>query len=390
MNGISLHAHKAIKELGDIDHLNGIIRGCIWDPQLGHSERHPNATFFGEVEWYLSCRQIAHAGDTFNTYCQCILAEIIHADAAQWDTVKKLLRSKTREEAILRLRKQGEADTLVREALRDKFKVLWCNEIEIICELRNKVVHQAGLDPEGKVLQKAGEFPPGKHPIQPPDLPSDDFPVACATDGRLLIDARSAHWATRFVQHHIHLMDQTICHRFGVAQVSKPMPGLSFRMRNGAHPQLLLPGTPLPKPPEPKLPSPAPPLPKLPIIEPTISSDEKSCASTWREIKSQLYEWVRATCEAAGIQIQTAECNVAGNPLPHTLTNHEIHIGYQLTSTDPSSTKSNFIGIRIRQNHFVPFVTLWSTKTMMRDFPVPAELDQLKEAIRTAIHATVS
>ncbi len=81
---------------------------------------------------------------------------------------------------------------------------------------------------------------------------------------------------------------------------------------------------------------------------------------------------------------------MAGHPLPHTLTNHEIHIGYELTSTDPSSAKSNFLGIRIRQNHFEPFVTLWSTKTMMRDFPVVAELDQLKEAIRTAIHATVS
>lgn len=56
-------------DLNQVDWSGAIIRGCIWDPQLGAPGSHPNGRFFGEIERYLSGRQIAHAADAFNTYC---------------------------------------------------------------------------------------------------------------------------------------------------------------------------------------------------------------------------------------------------------------------------------------------------------------------------------
>ena len=391
MKGQSSHAYHALKGLHHTNHLNGIIRGCIWDPQLGSRGQHPNAVFFGEVEWYLTCRQIAYAGDTFNTYCQNILAEILAMNPQLWKEVSKHLRPKNdAEDAIGRLRIQRQLDGYVREALRDTLGISWCNEIEIICELRNKIVHQAGFDPEGEVAGKVKEFPPGKYWLPPAGLNSAEVPLDCGTDGKLIIDARTAHWATLWVAHHIHQMDQCICHRFGVARVKRPPLSSTFHMREGAHPQILFPGMPLPKAPDIPAPAVAPPLPELPPYDPMANPKEKACADAWHRIQNELDAIVRRVCDEAAIEIQGIECNLAGHPLGHTIVNHEIHLGYQLGSPDPACTRSNRVGIRIRQNDFDPFVTIWSTKTMMKDFRNIEDLDPLEEEIVTAIHATLA
>lgn len=371
-----------------MDHLNGIIRGCIWDPNLGAGNQHPNARFFSDVEWYLTCRQITHAGDIFNTYCQNILAEILEADATQWEKTKEKLSHKNREAAIKSLRSQRESDRGVREVLRDSLGVAWCNEIEIICKLRNKVVHQAGLDSKGEVIATAKKFPPGEYRLRPTDLDPQEFPVACTPEGKLQIDARSAHWATRWVEHHIHLMDQNICHRFELERKRRPAPSHSFQMREGAHPQLLLPGTPLPKAPAPPAPIPAPPLPELPNLEPVVSPEEATCAKIWHELQQNLDAFVREICEAYEIQIKDQERRPAGQLLPHTLSNHDIHLGYKLSPADSISERHNHLGIRIRQINFEPFVTIWSTKTVMRDFTDATRLEEMKDELVTAIHAT--
>lgn len=117
---------------------------------------------------------------------------------------------------------------------------------------------------------------------------------------------------------------------------------------------------------------------------------EKSCANTWHELRAELDATVRRISDEAGIEIKGLECNLAGHPLGHTIANHEIHLGYHLGSPDPICTKSNRLGIRIRQSDFEPFVTIWSTKTMMKDFRNVEELDPLAEEIIAAIHATLA
>lgn len=390
MKGSSVHAHQALKELNNVDWLNGVIRGCIWDPQLGTPDKHPNIRFFGEVERYLTGRQIAHAGDTLNTYCQNILAAILDADASQWSAVQNLLRAKTREEAIAALHKQRENDTSVRKSLRERLGIFWCNELEIICALRNKMVHQAGIDHEGEVLATTKLFPPGQHPLPPPDLARDEFPIECSADGTLLVDARSAHWATRHVSYQIHLMDQNICYRFCVAREPRPMPSLGFHMREGSHPRILFPGSPLPKPPAIPAPSPAPSLPELPPLQFMADPKEQACMETWNHLRRELDAAVRSICDKCGLQIDGIEGNVAGHPSSHTIAHHELHACYDLSSPDPSVQKSNRIGIRMRQRNLAPFVTIWSTKTVMRDFNRVDDLTQMKEELTAAIHATLS
>ncbi len=96
------HAIRTIEGLSSSWFINWILRGSIHDPALGGSEHHQNWRVFGAMEWYLSERQISHAGDSLNTYCQLILAEILQRSEPAWDEVKSVLQktgSKTREKA---------------------------------------------------------------------------------------------------------------------------------------------------------------------------------------------------------------------------------------------------------------------------------------------------
>lgn len=389
MKGQSIHAHLALQELHNVDWLNGVIRGCIWDESLGSPETHPNIRLFGEVERYLSCRQIAHAGDTFNTYCQNILAAILEADPSQWPKVKNLLREKTVEAEISRLRKQKDYDEPVREALRDRLDVFWCNELEIICTLRNKIVHQAAIDHEREVAQTTAKFPPGQHPLPPPDL-EPGFPVEVGADGSLLVDAKSAHWANIYVGYHIHAMDQTICHQFGVPREPRPRPSLPFHFSGGKNYRVLWPGTPLPKPLPIQRPRPAPALPPLPPISPMLDAKEIACAQKWHALRGELDGVVRAICEQSGVEIDGIFRHLAGTPAPHTIAHHEFHLGYDLRPVASSESRQNRLGIRIRQKNFVPFITIWSDRTMMRDFEQTDNIAAIKEELTKAIHATVS
>ncbi len=387
MKGQSLPAHNALKELHDVDWLNGVIRGCIWDESLGPPESHPNIRLFGEVERYLSHRQIAHAGDTFNTYCQNILAEILEADPSQWATVADLFGKRSREEIIAALRRQKGRDDNVRKALRERLGIFWCNELEIVCTLRNKIVHQAGIDHARDVEKTVADYLPGKHPLPPPEL-EPAFPVQWAEDGALLLDAKAAHWATRYVGYHVHLMDQNICHRFGVPRERRPMPSSSFKFRGGGPYRALFPGMPLPKPaPTPK-PRPTPPLPPLPPIPPMPDAKEIACAQKWYALRDELDTTVRAICDESGVEMDGVFGQLAGNPSPTTIACHDMHLGYDLRPAGASEEKQNRLGIRIRQRGFLPFVTVWSDKTMMRDFDEVDDLSKIREEITTAVHAT--
>jgi hypothetical protein len=389
MKGQSIHAHIALKELHNVDWLNGVIRGCIWDESLGPPETHPNIRLFDEVERYLSFRQIAHAGDTFNTYCQNILAAILEADPSHWPKIKDLLRAKSAADAITALRKQKENDHKVRTALRERLAVSWCNELEIICTLRNKIVHQAAIDHEREVAQTVAKFPPGQHKFPPPDL-EPGFPVEVSPDGTLLVDAKTAHWATWYVAYHIHLLDQTICHQFRVPREPRPLPSLSFHFSGGKSYRALFPGTPLPKPPPIPRPRPAPALPPLPPIPPMSDAKEIACAKKWNALRNELDAAVRAICDQNRVEIDGIFGQLVGIPASRTIAHHELHLGYDMHPAGSPKSEQNRLGIRIRQKDFVPFVTVWSDRTMMRDFESVDDLTEVTEEITTAIHATVS
>ena len=117
---------------------------------------------------------------------------------------------------------------------------------------------------------------------------------------------------------------------------------------------------------------------------------EIECARIWRITYNELQAFIRTVCEKDGVEIEVYERNTGGRPNPRTIAYHDMHIGVLLVSPDPISRKSNRLGVRLRQNGFKPFATIWSDKTMMKEFHDLSDLTALKDEITTAIHATLS
>jgi len=389
--GNSIPASDAMNALHSVGFLNSVIRGSICDPALGDAENHPNAAFFGEVEWYLTCRQVAHAGDTFNTYCQKILAEILAIDSTAWSLVKKLLRAKTREAAIESLQIQREFDGSVRKALRESLGASWCGEMEIIAELRNRIVHQAGMDPEGKMRQTILEFPPGQHFLPPVNLDPSVFPVAVDERGKLQINARTGYWATQHVLHHIHMLDQNLCHRFGLSRYRKPIRKVGFQAREHSTAFTYFPDKPLPVP-QPILSPPAKifKLSPFPEYGPMPNPEEIACAATWRKVCGEIHEFVYQSCEDSEVEICGLDPSLAGSIRSHTIEGHDHHLGFTLRAKGSMDGRTKFLGIRLRQDKFHPYITIWGTHTQMRDFKPCEVTEQVKEYLHDCINQTIS
>lgn len=391
--GNSIHAVTAMNALHSASFQNGVIRGSIWDPSWGDDHTHPNAPLFGEVEWYLTCRQVAHAGDTFNTYCQSILAEILRSDLDQWGKLKSKFQKFTVEEVIERLNLQLECDGKVREILRKKIRTTWCNEMEIIAVLRNKIVHQAGIDPEGKLAGAIKKFPPGQMHSSLTTLAPDDFPVDIAPDGKLIIDAKTGYWAAQHVLNLIHLMDQNLCARFSLKRSLKPIQKHSFKSSGGNSTRMLLPGTPLPQPLPVTAPAPSQPLESLefPPYEPMADPKEQACAKTWHRVTTEINDFVHATCDEVGVRmVGGSGGRIAGTPRSDTLEGHDRDLNYKLQGVGAMNDLDNELGVRLRQTDFEPYVTIWSTNTQMKDYR-PCELSEaVKAHLIKSIQQTVS
>lgn len=391
--GKTIHAHKASEALNACANINPIIRGALCDPKLGTPENHPNAKFFEEAEWYLTCRQVAHAGDTINTYCQNILAEVIMADHSSWSLLqKKNFRAKSPEEAIEKLKIQAENDSSVRKALRDCLKVSWYNEIEIIVELRNIIVHQAGSDPNGRVAKVMSDFPLGKQFLPPEGLDPNEFPVEVDESGMLVIDAKTAHWATEHVRRFIHMLDQELCHRYALPRRKQPTAKISFFMGQRSHAASIAPGVPLPHSKRKTLK--AVPnnliLPEFNECKYMTNAEEIACAEKWQKIRIEIHEFVQSTCNQMSVQIQGVNASLPGLLQSHTIEGHDHHLGYDLSNPANPNDKNQFLGIRLRQKDFTPYITIWSTYTQMRDYK-PCELsDLLKSHIEDCIGHAIS
>src|SRR5690606_15982661 len=86
-----------------------------------------------------------------------------------------------------------------------------------IIEMRNKIVHQGGMDTAGDVQCELEKLKAnGGTVVHPVDLPAGIIPVSVAPDNRLQIDAVAGFWASRHIENHIHLMDQDLTFRFNL------------------------------------------------------------------------------------------------------------------------------------------------------------------------------
>lgn len=389
--GLTSSAIHALEELDSSRIINGLVRGPICDPGLAVSGHHENWRFFGEMEWYLTCRQISHAADMLNAYCQSVLADVIEVDHDVWRAVSSILPKKSRERssAVELLRKQDARDMKsIRELFRDELRVFWNPQIDLIVTLRNKIVHQDGFDHEGEVANAIARCAESKTLIPPVEFLDDVIPAGIDDSGRLLIDARTGLWATSHTINNIHMMDQNISFRFGVATRRWVPRRRSFSF--GSRPPVqFFPGIPLPvtSPETPEL-QPAPDLPPFHQYEAMTDTREVECVQTWHRVRSEIDQFVRDYCDELGIEIRGLNCTLAGSVLSHTIRGHDHHLGYRLAM--PGQTHNPIdLGIRLRQRNFEPFLTIWSDKSQMIDFDECALTEGVKEEIRNGMDRVI-
>jgi hypothetical protein len=393
--GLSEHAIQSLDGLSSSWFINWVLRGSIHDPAMGGSDHHPNWRIFTSMEWYLTGRQVAHAGDALNTYCQLILADILRADHSAWHLVEKRLRRNTRdtrEDLIERLDDCRCFDKAVRAAIRDDIGAYWSPESDLIIEMRNNIVHQGGIDTAGDVLREIQKLETnGGTVIYPTDLPRDVIPVAVAADNRVQIDAATGFWASRHIENHIHLMDQNLTYRFGV-KTHRWRPkntGYSLSADSKALPSP--PGTPLPTTsPTFNVPEPAPELSPLPPYDPMANPKEAACAQTWFRLHSEIHEFVKSYCEEAGVHIRSQNSGRCGTMRSHTLEGHDMRLDYGLTRLDSDHSSKEQLGVRLRQKNFDPFVTIWATNSQMQDFELSEVSEKIKEFLRGCIDKTLT
>jgi hypothetical protein len=392
--GLTSAAIHALEDLESSRVINGLLRGSIFNPNLNGPNHHENWQSFGEMEWYLTCRQISHAADILNTYCQSVLADIIEVDENVWDVVRPMLPKKSRERdvAVDLLRKQDARDMKsIRELFRDELKVFWNPQIDLIVTLRNKIVHQDGFDPEAEVVAEIARCAESKTLIPPVEFLNDEIPIGIDDRCRLVIDARAGLWASSHTSNNIHMMDQNISYRFKVATRRWVPRGRSFSF--GAQPPgNFFPGIPLPVA-SPEIPK-SKPAPRLPPFhhynyETMANPKEVECAQTWHRVRSEIDQFVRDYCAELDVEIRGLNPSVAGSILSHTIQGHDHHLGYSLARLG-EDRKLIELGIRLRQRNFEPFITVWSDKTQMMDFDECALTEAVKEEIRKGVDRVVS
>ena len=69
----------------------------------------------------------------------------------------------------------------------------------------------------------------------------------------------------------------------------------------------------------------------------------------------------------------------------HTLAGHDMRLDYGLAKPDSDGSRREYLGVRLRQKDFEPFVTIWSTNSQMSDFDAIELGEGLKEFLRACI-----
>ena len=382
------HAIRAIEGLGESWFINWVVRGSIYDPSMGGDTYHQNWRLFGAMERYLSVQQICHAADTLNSYCDSILADILDANPADWENLKTFFgKQSTLERTSERLRSHRQNGA--RTALRDGIGPYWHPESDVICELRNKLVHQGGSDPDRKVQQEIDSKNGNWCIIQPDDLVPGVIPVSYSEDD-LAVNAQTGYWACRHVQSHIHSMDQNLCARFSLKRVRYRARNLKYGGSSSLGGISLPPGAPLPSSPPPRDVNTAP---KTPAINPDYSmitsEKEIACARARMRLRDQLDEFIRRYCEDAGVEIYGVSGGMPGSVLSHTIRGHDLSVIYSLRPADRSHDREELIEVRIREFDFEPLMTIFGTNSQMRDYKSSSFTTDAAEYLKACIDRTL-
>lgn len=373
---MSLPAQRALNRLNESHALNQLL---IQDLQR-HDAQLPvgtNQRFNASLEYYLGSQQLIHAADTLNSYSQSILSLIIrHSDTA-WETVHRRFSAKqSRDEIIAKLESNRAFGDQPRVAIRDDLGLLWPGESEVILCLRNKFVHQNGHDPKREVEQEIRKNEGKGCFIAPVELIGETTPVRYLDGDWLEAGARLGYWACRYVDNHIHLLDQSVCHLHQVPRERwRPRPVSRTFSASCAHSTT---GSET-CPPIIQSPHPARAAPASSPSMPTSENDIQ-CAPQWHKWQQTFETVVEPYLADIGLELKAHGTRIVGLILPNTLSGQERSLTW--TVCPPESDRSETICLRLREKSLVPFTTIWSTNSTLRDFQIGEEakaIDYLKD-----------
>lgn len=384
-------AIRALEELRAAAFINQVLRGRMVDPVPGSDSYHPNWLLFRQTEWYLTCREVTHAADVLNTYSQSILSEALENTPELWIKVReRFKKGNNREEVIKRLRVQRAPDGAVRQILGQDLGTFWNAEMDLIATLRNKIVHQGGFDPEGDIPNAIEACRQGRTVLPPIEHLSVEIPIGVDSTGKLQIDARTANWASDHVKHNIWMMDQNWRGHFQIPGTRYIPKKVSFSASGSNGIRMFARGVPLPtNGPTPDTPPSKISIPEIPNCPDMTTSQDIECAKAWKRTREEVHEFVEHYCEEVGAHIKEVRPAIPGNFPSTTVLEHEHHLGYRVSSGDPEH-RGEWIGIRLRQRVKIPFVTVWSDQTLMRDFETCDLTEELTEHLRDCIADAVS
>ncbi len=103
-----------------------------------------------------------------------------------------------------------------------------------------------------------------------------------------------------------------------------------------------------------------------------------------RSTYQELIQFTLDYAEEDNLQPNAAGGELAGDILQHTIGGHDLSWGLEFVKmgNTESTTRAEF---RLRERDFEPFLTVWGTKTQMRDFSKD-QLEAAKEYIKDCIH----
>jgi hypothetical protein len=341
------------------------------------------------MESYLGRLQVCHAADVLNSYCQSILGEILKRDAGAYELVGQFFPREKSGELSERLFLHRASDHGARRAIRDGFHTYWSPESDVIVILRNKFVHQSGYDParevEAEIRSKSDQW----CIIPPTEIQPGVIPVRYSSDDWLESDLELGSWAELHVRSHIHFMDQNLCTRFDLPR--NLWRSRSMKRKYGSTHS-----------------SASPPVPQTSQPLQMSGSDAKSdadsvetppmttrptqkeidCSHFMRNTFSSFGQMGMDYAKQIGANFISSGEGMPGVILNHTIRGHDLEWEIELKASENDTEKSEFVRFRMRESDFDPFMTIWGTSSMMKDFPKDDIPEKAKRYLEECIEKT--
>jgi hypothetical protein len=124
---------------------------------------------------------------------------------------------------------------------------------------------------------------------------------------------------------------------------------------------------------------------------PKPSEEEIACAKTWSATGKFLSGFVSDYASKLNLRTIGQANRLAGAVLPHTRRGHDCHFEWTFVpNQNDGEADPEIISVRLRQRDFKPFITVWGTRSEMRDFEDTGDQTATIEYLKDCIDKTLT